>query len=187
MAETTIRYVLDDRDHIVQVGGDWTPFACENGAEELHENEVVGRSLWDFVVSSSLRRVYRQLLDKVRQNGNTVVFPYRCDSPQERRYAKMTVTPGASGKVEFVSEMLRSEKRLTPVNMVAGMASWKLTICCSVCGRLKHQDDWLEVEQAVTAGLALSEDMEVQVAYGICPSCRETLRSDRATLITEDD
>ena len=82
----TYQYRLDEADVMVWVDEWWLAFAKENGAAELDEAYVLGRSIWDFVVgradADTLPRIAR-----VRSfNRKSHPLPFRCDSPVLQRY-----------------------------------------------------------------------------------------------------
>ena len=84
-------------------------FADANGAPQLVD-EVVGRSLWDFIADADLSSLWREVLARVR-TGVPVTLPYRCDAPAERRTLSLRLTPSADGEIEFVSTPTDSEQR----------------------------------------------------------------------------
>ena len=63
------RYRVDARDRLVFVDPLWLAFARENGAADLTEQRVIGRSLWDFVADAETIRLYRELHARVRGCG----------------------------------------------------------------------------------------------------------------------
>lgn len=92
-----LTYQIDSADRITSVSGSWDLFAAANDGG-TRATDVVGHSLWDFVVHNTTRQVYRDLIARVR-GGRPVTFSYRCDSPTLRRFMRMTMRPGASGPV----------------------------------------------------------------------------------------
>ena len=82
---------IDRDDVIVFLDDEWKGFARENGAAGLAD--IAGRSLWDFVVGADVRDVYRQMLDRVREDGGSIGFPFRCDAPALRRFLEMEIVP----------------------------------------------------------------------------------------------
>jgi len=165
-----VSYQIDGRDRIETVSASWEPFATSNGGASA-ATEVVGHSLWDFVVDDTTRHVYRDLLDRVR-SGRTVSFEYRCDSPALRRFMRMTMTPGSDGAVTFDSLTVRTEPRPeVPLLTRSDTAPGDLLRVCGWCKRVAVGDAWLEVEQAVNELGLLAGPPPAGITHGMCPAC----------------
>src|SRR5579871_6228560 len=96
-----IVYRIDADDTIVFVNESWVRYAERNGAPALARG-AVDRSLWDFIEGTEVAMLWRELVDRAR-DGHVLTFPYRCDSPGQRRELVMAVAPLESRGVEFVS------------------------------------------------------------------------------------
>lgn len=167
-----VTYEVNSHDEIIAVGDDWVAFARTNAAAHLTDR-VIGRSLWDFVSGPSTQHVYRELLARVRA-GRTTSFAYRCDSPELRRFMRMTMIPRADGVVAFDSVTLRTETRVAPIPdlLSANNADADPGLrMCSWCKRVAVAESWEELETAVeNLGLfALSQPPSI--THAVCPTC----------------
>jgi hypothetical protein len=170
-----IHYRIDAQDRLIEVSGPWNDFACVNGSTDLEPESVCGRSLWSFIVDETTQAIYRALFAHVREKQETVVFPYRCDSPTLRRFMQMTVTPEAEGGLAFVSETVRVQKRQPRLSFAYQHGARPMVFRCSFCNAMRVRGRWADVADAVQEGLVLNHDLPVAVGYGVCASCRGDL------------
>lgn len=84
-------YRVDAQDRVVFANAEWFDFARENSAVSLKPEVVIGVSLWDFICSSETRHLFEILLKQVRATGKSVTLPYRCDSPDCRRFMELRI------------------------------------------------------------------------------------------------
>ena len=92
-------YALDGSDVIVSLGEAWLRFARENGAPELCRESVVGRSLWEYVTGDTTRQLYQAIFRRVRDRGETLVLPFRCDSPERFRFMELAIGCGEGSEL----------------------------------------------------------------------------------------
>ena len=173
------RYRID-RDHtIVSVTDDWDEFAIENGAPELAGGKILGRSLWDFITDPTTRLIYRQLIYQAF-DGHSTKFDIRCDGPDTRRCAQMSIFPPDDGNVEFEMLTIKLQKRSPQELLRAGNCSPRgLITSCSWCNRIKTaRDEWHEIEDAVIKLHFFELECMPSLTHGICPDC-----SDRMTAL----
>ena len=175
--EDPVWYRIDADGTILEVGGGWADFASENEAAEL-AHQAVGRSLWSYVRDSVTRDIYERLLARTADRGR-VDFVYRCDAPELRREFRMTMEREPGGTVRFTNRLLRTEARdrvalLEPAVERSGEVD--LT-ACGWCKRGRHEGEWVEMEDLVTAGLFRSAPFPV-VSHGICPDCEARIFGD---------
>lgn len=143
-------YRIDQDDLITVVSDGWQEFAYANGAPELSRS-ALGRPLWDFIAGRQTREVYQIIIDRVRSGVGPLAVPFRCDSPDVRRFMRLDLSPTEGGGVEFVAETLREERR-DPVTLfdVDAERGGEMVTVCSWCKQVKvESDSWLEVEAAV--------------------------------------
>jgi hypothetical protein len=166
-------YAVDAHDVITSVSPTWLAFARENGAPELTEQAVVGRSLWKFIDGRLTIQLYRVVLQRVRTIAARIVLPFRCDSPTLRRYMRLEISRQAEGCVQFEGLLLRVEPTewLKVLDTRATRSRDSLTLC-SCCKRVLIEPcGWLEIEAAV-ARLHLFEERSVpQLCHSVCPEC----------------
>lgn len=110
MHDSTIRYTIDAGDNIKSVSESWYRFALGNQGDQLSDENVLGRSLWDFISDTPTRDIYKQMLARVRQ-GRLTEFTFRCDGPSWRRLLLMRVIPKDLNAIEFETSVLKLEER----------------------------------------------------------------------------
>ena len=106
-----ITYIIDEIDHIVEVGGDWDEFASKNNGETILKENVESNEIWHFIKDSGVRYLYRVMIEKIRKLGGRIEFPFRCDSCVVRRFMKLEIEPYPNDTVRFVSTVLNEEER----------------------------------------------------------------------------
>lgn len=167
------RYAVDARDTIVSVSPEWLAFARENGAPELTEQAVTGRSLWHFIDGTATVRLYQAILQRVRSTAEPTVLPFRCDSPTLRRYMRLEINSQPDAGIRFDGWLERVEPctRLNLLDVQFARGENVLTLC-SMCKRaLVEPAGWLELEDAA-ARLHLFEEKQVpQLRQTVCPRC----------------
>jgi hypothetical protein len=162
-------YEIGPDDILRSVGGDWASFARANGAPELLDN-IVGRSLWDFVAGVTTRDVYGRLIERARA-GRELSFHLRCDSPDERRFMRMRMVPAANQGVRFETRLLtRAEwPGSLPFSRLDSMKT--LLTVCGWCGRAQIDRQWEEPEVAVERLGIFVGTHTPAISHGICPAC----------------
>lgn len=176
-SEPTIWRVGPD-DLITAVAGGWDAFATANGAPTLASDAVVGRSLFQFIAGEEPQRIYRLLLLAVRGERGTLTVPFRCDSPEERRYMQLELSAEEDGAVEFRGTLLRAEPR--PPRRLLDHARRRgpgLLVSCSFCLRIRGPDEsWLELDDAVARLELLGAAPPPRLVHGVCSECLGSLR-----------
>lgn len=170
-------HTVDADGNITAVNDEWVEFACENGAPELASAAVIGRALWEFIEGRETRHISRLLLDKAIRSGKGLTIPYRCDSPELRRFMEMEIVPVDNGFVEFRSRILKVERR-APVLLLdphAGRSDEFLTIC-SWCRRARIASMWIELDEAVKKLDLFSSASLPQLTHGMCEDCNKLVR-----------
>ncbi|MCL4301123.1 MAG: hypothetical protein KJ077_35655 [Anaerolineae bacterium] len=169
---STFIHTVDRNDLIIDVNANWLRFARENDAPHLTRQAVIGCSLWDFIAGLETRHIYRLLMRKVRQDQRRIVFTYRCDSSTLHRYMQMEIVPAADQALEFKNYLLREESR-DRVRLLDPTAerNHELLRMCSWCNRMRCDETWLSVEEAVNYLGLFGAPQFPQITHGICPDC----------------
>jgi len=176
--ERVFIHTVDASGNISGVNDEWVDFAAENGAPELTGEAVAGRPIWDFMEGKETRHISRLILDKVRKTGRTITLPYRCDSPDLKRYLEMEISMGEQGQVVFRSKVLRMEKRVHAGLLDAGAPrSERMLTICSWCRRVRLPAGWAEVDEAVRRLGLFSMDTLPQITHGMCEDCSNLVAS----------
>lgn len=172
----TLSYWLDSNNIIVEVGGQWENFACENQAYELTARRVIGRNLLDFVSGDVTRMYVDTLIRSALLQRRPLVRNYRCDSPTVRRDMEMRLSVEDSGLLRWEHRLVQAQpfnrslafRAANPVN------TRNFLVRCSICNRLKSAGGWQEAE--AVPEISNTDSAEVSVIYGVCPSCMGDLQ-----------
>ena len=179
--QTIYRYCLDKADVIVSVDYWWLAFAQENNAPELIEPAVVGKTVWEFISDEPTRTLYKEIHAHVRSSGNTVIVPFRCDSPTLQRYMQLSIGNHQEGQLLCESSLIRAvpQRRLAVLDSREKRSNDVLTMC-SFCKRsLIEPSAWLEMED-IALKLRMYEAQTVpELRYTVCPECANQLQQKR--------
>lgn len=174
-----IDYRIGIDDRIFHLGSGWEPFASDNGAVDLSAKNVVGRPIWDFIEGDEVRHLYRLLVDRVRAEGRPVQLPFRCDSPELRRYMELDIAPELGKSLWFSARLLRAEPRqkVAILDPSAPRSETFLKIC-SWCKRIVVRNDWLEIEDGIVRLGLFEEGPLPRLTHGMCPDCEIRCRQE---------
>ena len=168
-------FSIDRHDQIVAVNDTWTTFALANDAPDLVNERVLQRSIWDFIVDTTTRQLYGDLLLRVRR-GIPARFPFRCDSPTARRHLEMRLTPKPDHTVRFESVVLASELRVQqPLWDRHVQRGEDLVRVCSWCKRVEMAGEWFNVEDAIGRLRLFERHAMPRLSHGICRDCLEVM------------
>ena len=181
MDRGTNTYWLDDSLRITKVSEAWDQFAQDNEGEQALGVIVRGRSLWDFVVDDVTRMWLEVLIKLARMRNEQIERPYRCDSPELKRYMLMRITPEGQDSLRVDHILISTAPRRRPVHIHPARRAPFLSMArrrCSMCGRVASGDMWLEPDDDPA-----SEGATLTVIYTVCEDCAKALepRGDSAT------
>lgn len=174
--DVSVRYRIDARDQIVFVDDAWHHTAATLASAREAANDVTGRLLWDFIGDAVTRRIYEQILARVRA-GRVVQFTLRCDSAAYRRLLRMTIRADASGAVDFHTDPIESVPR-SPVPLLSpdSPRSASMLRACGWCNRIDvGADEWTEVEEAVERLRLFERAALPHLSHGVCNACHAGL------------
>jgi hypothetical protein len=171
-------WIIDETDKIVHVNDDWLAFARENTAPQLIASVVLNQHIWRFIQGQETSYLYQQIFSQVRAGRSSVKFPFRCDSPDCRRFMEMQLSLLPGGAIEFISHILR-EKWRDPADLLDApqdIAREYLKIC-SWCKRINIPGrGWGEIEAAIVDLDLFGHRPMPRMTHTICDSCRGALR-----------
>jgi hypothetical protein len=173
------QYRLDREDVIQWVDRGWDAFAARNGAPSLVASAVVGRPLFDFLTGSETRHIYTMLLRGVRESGQPVSVPFRCDAPTLRRSMELTIAPETAGAL-LLSTRLIDRAEQPEVALLAAdpaRAGDCFLLMCSWCKRVEVEGAWSDVEAAVQRLRLFELATLPQITHGMCPACEQEIRA----------
>ena len=178
MAKEVFRYRIDKGDIILSVSQNWELFARDNGwdNEPCPEN-VVGHLLWDFIHDSETRHLYKEMFRKVRAGKLIGPIPFRCDSPQERRFLKLVLSPLPDGQIEITSAITRIERR-EPIKLLDKdiPRSNDLIRICSMCKKIStNHNKWVEIEEGLRLLKPFEDEELPKLTHGLCHHCSQVI------------
>lgn len=172
------QYRVDQDDRIAWVNSWWLAFAQENGAGQLTEQFIVGRSLWDFIADDETCQLYRSLHVRLRGSDETVVLPFRCDSPTLHRQMRLMIT-GKSGESSLLYEGDVVQTRQRDYLAVLDPTKSRTSPCLWMCSCCKHvllePQGWLDVEDLSDRLQFNHRDRLPRCRQTLCPPCRKVL------------
>lgn len=168
-------YCIDAENRLSFVAADWLRFARDNEAKDLSTENVQGKPLFDFVADPETQHLYKAMIDKVRRTHARVIVPFRCDSPDMRRFMVLHISPLPDDGVRFEGKLVRVERR-EPVALLDSTTerSEAILVSCSWCKRIQVGKAWLEVEEAIRRLGLFDQNPLPQISHGICGGCMET-------------
>lgn len=179
----TLSYWIDSVNVIRRVDEDWDrSMDPDSWTDRAASNGIIGKSLFDFISDDVTRMYIAAMVESVRVLPKTLFRPYRCDTPELKRFMMMTVTPEDDGLIRVSHALLRSEPMAKKAffQALSYAESSKSTafqskmailgigfIRCSLCNRICQvgQNDWLEADALTVTNEA------IRVVYGLCPDC----------------
>lgn len=173
----TLTYTIDAEDLLTEADAGYFDFAERNhwaGAEGS-----IGRPLWDFVSGSTVQKVQRSLLRRVRRNGRPIELPFRCDGPGMRREMAIRIEPrGPTGVVVFSASVLSETPRPARALLDPGLPRGEGAIeMCAWCDRFRVDGRWMEIEAAsATLGLTTASELP-RISHDLCDRCAEMLEA----------
>lgn len=174
-------YEVDHNDVIVMVSQNWESFAnCNTWTANIGPKDVLGRPLWDFIQNMEARHLYKGLFQKVRTGVSSGPIPFRCDSPEERRFLTLELSPLPNGHIKIKSTIERVESR-DPVSMIDIKAprSDELVTICSMCKKIAlPTKTWVEIEDGLVQMRLFEADEMPKLTHGLCPDCHQVLKTE---------
>ena len=173
-------YKIDRHDAITDVDEDFRSFAVENGADSLASDSIIGQTLWEHIEGKETRHLYRLMLQRIRKTGGRLRVPYRCDSPDCRRFMELEIYPLPDQKIGFTSRIVKQELQ-EPVDLFSSSAdrSEEFLGVCSWRKRMRVEGvGSVEVDKGV-AELDLFEMARLpQLMHSICPDCLQSVEGE---------
>lgn len=177
-AQPHFEYDLDADDVITRVSPDWVRFARENEAPSLTPSAICGRQIWEFISDASTRQIYHDLFALIRARHRIITVPFRCDSPEIRRFMQLVLAPAAGSGIQLTGILLRTESVSTGALLDSHASrSSEVIVCCSFCKAiLVHNAGWYPVEDAIRRLNLFSSRTVPTLSHSVCPNCEPELR-----------
>lgn len=172
-----ITYQIDGNDRLVGFNDQWDVFAKNNDGHSLTSNHTCNVLIWDFIHDPETRHIHKVLLKKVRKSRQMLSFPFRCDSPELRRYMQMEISPQSDGNILYRCRFIKEEAKqpVTPHEPPFDDRETLLRMC-SWCKKADVGGNlWMEIEDAVDY-LGLFSSAQIQpITHTMCERCLAAL------------
>ncbi len=171
-------WTIDDGDKIVHVNDAWLAFAQENLSPHLMAALVLDQSIWRFIQGQETIYLYKQIFSRVRAGKSPVKFPFRCDSPNCRRFMEMKLSLLSGDSIQFMSHILREEWR-QPLELLDASRdrSEEFLKICSWCKKIHIPGQgWEEIEAAIEPLDLFGHHSMPRMTHTICDSCYSTIK-----------
>ncbi len=172
-------YRINAHDILISFNKEWDIFAAENHSPAMHSEKVGHTSIWAYIHDFETKHIHETLLTRVRADRQLWQLPFRCDSPEMRRFMEMDIIHVGQGTVEYRCRTLHTEKRQPlPPSPHAVQPQGPFLRMCSWCKKMDGgHDAWLEIEDAVVALDLLGRDTLPPISHTMCDHCLATLES----------
>lgn len=170
-----IIYWLDSKKRIEAIDGPWDEFALENDGANLSVQNVEGHNILNFVAGDVTKMWFDTLLQLASMRDEPIVRPYRCDSPNVKRFMQMRVVRENQNLIRLEHVLLQTEPQEFPIRfsypyLISKKDGHKIMYQrCSQCGRIYQGADWHEPDSLQT--IIARQPADIVVAYTICQDC----------------
>lgn len=162
-------YTIDQLNRIVDVGGSWDDFSDANGGRGLKLDKIRGNEIWAYISGLQTRSYLNAVFFVCRFTQKPVSLVYRCDSPTEVRYFRMTVTNLTADGLHIAHDSLLDD--CFAKRKVVALSDLHSTEKCSICCALKVDGTWVDP-------FVQPEHIEFPKGSGLCPDCKkDTLKT----------
>ncbi len=166
---------IDAKNHIKFFNQSWLDFAKENMGVDFAEI-YIDQPLKKFIANPETWHIYEIAINQVRaETTGKIIWSFRCDSPECRRYMRMQITKDAEDFIEFKSHIEKQEARdpVLILNSQVSRTEEHLTIC-GWCKKVQlNADQWVEIEVAVEQLQLFDQTQLPQLTHSICPHCHQ--------------
>ncbi len=176
MTQISHIYRIDYADVITDIVDpeQWRSFAESNAwVGSPHPADVVGHKIWEFIQNRETRHLYQQIFRRIRAGLPSHILPFRCDSPEERRYLELRTKALPNAGIEITSTFLRRELRdPVPLLDVSLPRSSEFVTICSMCKKIRiRPETWVEIEEGLIHFKLFEEERMPGLSHGLCEAC----------------
>ncbi|MEM6801362.1 MAG: hypothetical protein AAF696_08150, partial [Bacteroidota bacterium] len=111
------KYTIDSKDTLVEINDGFCQFGQENGGMDFDPQAWLGEDLLRVIHGDSTRLYYEALFTHLRISKKEREICYRCDSPTEARFMRMTMRSDKDYNIYFVNEIEAVTPFLQPINL----------------------------------------------------------------------
>jgi hypothetical protein len=161
-------HIVNRQDEITFVDEAWLTFAKKNDWSDA--GTVVGTSLWDHISDTTARHLYHLWMTQVRGSGKPITVPFRCDSPDARRFMELQISRQDQHLV-FASRLIREEPRehIALLDFRTPRDSQILKMCLW-CKKI-NTSTWVPTEAAVRELNLFDAPVMPMLTHVTCPDC----------------
>jgi len=168
----TTTYWLDKEYRVTRVSPEWDDFAKLNNGENITSEKVVGKLIFDYITDDTTRMWLETILLLAKVTQKTFERPYRCDSPDLKRFMKLRVTTDEHNEIRLEHIVLSTEKRYRNITFEYKKDFMSIPyIRCSICGFIKSDNKWSEPDELIKKEATIKTH-EFKVIYSVCESCK---------------
>ncbi len=167
-------YRIDARDCVSAVETEWLDF---NGLPSRRRPPV---SIWNYISGYEVRHLFKMMFDTARNEHREVSVPFRCDTPEARRFMELKIEPLDEGCLSITGELVHKEPRQS-IGLLAEVERdpERFLEICSWCKRVDlGGDNWVEVEDAVRELNLLKDTSMPTLTHGICFDCMDRVEDN---------
>ncbi|ADR19535.1 hypothetical protein [Calditerrivibrio nitroreducens] len=136
---------------------------------EILAKQYIGKNYFDSTYDEMLKKILSKIFDAVRKKGSPFKTTYRCDNEVELRLYELKITPMVNNILKLKHELINTTKRETKLNFSS--TSDIIYTMCAWCNKIKYQDNFIELEDAVNKMHLLEYNFLPKFSHGICPDC----------------
>jgi hypothetical protein len=167
-------YWIDINNIIVAVCGPWDQFACANNGQNVLGINIKGTSIFTYINGDDTQMWFEALLQQARLTKLDVTRPYRCDSPNVKRFMSMSIKYENSGilKVQHTILSIEERKKTIQIEYANPWTNGLIYQRCSSCGHIRNNNIWTEPGSGELLNIT-----NYRVIYSVCPTCLASLKS----------
>jgi hypothetical protein len=173
-------WIIDAADKLVHVNDEWLAFAGENRAPQLTASLVLDQPIWRFIQGQETIYLYQQIFARLRAGKSPVKFPFRCDSPDCRRFMEMKLSLLPGDAIQCMAQMLRQEWR-QPQDLLDASRdrTGEFLKICSWCKKINIPGQgWGEIEAAIEPLDLFGHLSMPRMTHTICDSCYGAIKQE---------
>lgn len=165
-------YFIDDNLRIINVGGEWDEFAINNEGDDIVFSKIEGKSLLNYIKGDPTKMWIQTIIQLVKLKEEPIERPYRCDSPEIKRYMSMNISAESKYVLKFEHKILKVEPK-TQTTLIKHFDNKSITNIykrCSICGKILFSGKWKEPDADQSINIS-----KFKVIYTVCGDCSRLL------------
>ena len=179
-------FILNEKDVLIGLDQNWNE-ALIQPQSALETDSLLGNSLFNYVNGDATQIWLGAMLQKARVTGYCE-NEYRCDSPENVRWCKMTVRRKPKQHL-LIEHLILSQNHRTQLrkpsygnidrignrNIQGKQDNAQIIVCSNCCG-IKYDSHFIEMaDYCVLTGHVLAELFQRDVRYIVCPECIQAI------------